>query len=169
MACRPQSVISVNIAYSQDNFSIHKNTPARKLPPEEPVLAPDIFLCCIFCHTEETKEAESLSAFLPLFNSCYGCLSCSLPSSLRCSSSLAFFSFPVKSRTDIARASNEKKYIDTGPAVHPSNLVNSITHNNNQQKIFHLKHICSPSGRKPGASALFYLPVKYLTPAAKSG
>lgn len=63
MACRPLSVISVNIAsYSQDNFSIHKNTPARKLPPEEQVLAPDIFLSCIFFHTEETKKAESLSA-----------------------------------------------------------------------------------------------------------
>lgn len=66
MACRPLSVISVNIAsYSQDNFSIHKNTPARKLPPEEQVLAPDISLSCIFFHTEETKEAESLSAFRP--------------------------------------------------------------------------------------------------------
>ena len=153
MACRPLSVISVNIAsYSQDNFSIHKNTPARKLPPEEQVLAPDIFLSCIFFHTEETKEAESHSAFLPLFNSCYGCLSCSFPSSLRCSSSLAFFSFPVKSRTDITRASSEQINRNILIPVHPST-----------------QPIWSPSGRKPGASALFYLPVKYLTPAAKSG
>ena len=125
MACRPLSVISVNIAsYSQDNFSIHKNTPARKLPPEEQVLSPDIFLSCIFFHTEETKEAENLSAFLPLFNSCYGCLSCSLPSSLRCSSSLAFFSFPVKSRTDIARASSEQ--INRNILIPPSVCGNQV-------------------------------------------